>query len=469
MPKVTSLPTITSGTTATTFLVVDNRTTKRIPYANVLNSISADISNSVLVGPTGPTGPSGGPIPVGGVNGQVLVKTSSVNYEVLWKDLPSSIPVGGTIGQVLVKSSAVDYATEWALPNLSLPIGGTQGQVLLKASSNNYDATWGSADPGIPVGGDTGQVLTKSSTGNYATIWNTPTPGLPTGGGPGQILSKTSNVNYSVEWIDPPESGQSVTPTRNSFDIVTPTLANAAIENISFPAFENYVVMKIETSDPAWVRVYSDVTSRAADASRVQGADPVAGIGVIAEVITETGFLSQAITPGLIGLNLDSPVTNNVHLAIKNNSGASRPITVTITLIKLPDFTQTIVPGRASISATTAQVNADATANISLAGYKTYVLSNVQTSAPAWVRIYTNASSRAADASRNPDNDPIPGSGIIAEVTTTPSKLSQPITPGIIGFNTDSPVGNTVYIAVTNRSDITQEITVTLLLSALEV
>jgi hypothetical protein len=62
----------------------------------------------------------------------------------------------------------------------------------------------------------------------------------------------------------------------------------------------------------------------------------------------------------------------------------------------------------------------------------------------------------------------LPGSGVIAEVITTASSLTQLITPGVIGFNNDVATTTTVYLAVTNKDTVSRAIDVTLTLLQLE-
>jgi hypothetical protein len=124
--------------------------------------------------------------------------------------------------------------------------------------------------------------------------------------------------------------------------------------------------------------------------------------------------------------------------------------------------------GRASISMTTSLIANGTLARLTITGYKTYVLSKVVTSAPCWVRIYTDQSSQFSDTGRETGNDPLPGSGVIAEVITTPGFLTQLITPGVIGFNSESSPNSNIYLNVTNYSGSSQAITVTLTLLQLE-
>ena len=85
----------------------------------------------------------------------------------------------------------------------------------------------------------------------------------------------------------------------------------------------------------------------------------------------------------------------------------------------------------------------------------------VQTSAAAWVILYTDQSSRSADSGRNETTDPLPGSGVIAEVITTGAQ-TQIITPGTIGWNNEASPIATVYAKVVNKSGSTAAITVTI-------
>ena len=116
---------------------------------------------------------------------------------------------------------------------------------------------------------------------------------------------------------------------------------------------------------------------------------------------------------------------------------------------------------RTTSFATTAVIANDAAADITIVAEKTYVLHKIQTSAAAWVTLYTDTSSRTNDASRTENTDPTPGSGVIAEVITT-TGTTQPITPGTIGWNNDGTPSRNAYLKVVNKSGSSTSITVTL-------
>ena len=124
-------------------------------------------------------------------------------------------------------------------------------------------------------------------------------------------------------------------------------------------------------------------------------------------------------------------------------------------------------------SRTTAQAIAsslpnEGNANLTITAAKTYALHAIQTSHAAWVTLYTDTTSRTNDAARNETTDPLPGSGVIAEVITSDGS-KQRITPGTIGYNDDGTPSTNAYIKVVNKSGGTQNITVTLHFVKLEV
>jgi hypothetical protein len=110
----------------------------------------------------------------------------------------------------------------------------------------------------------------------------------------------------------------------------------------------------------------------------------------------------------------------------------------------------------------------NSTVNLDITGYKGYLLYKIQTSAAAWVRIYSDSASRTSDNGRSSGNDPTPGSGVIAEVITSGAETVL-VSPGAVGFNNENPVTTTIPCAVTNTSGSTQAITVTLTAVPMEV
>ena len=145
-----------------------------------------------------------------------------------------------------------------------------------------------------------------------------------TNGNPGQSL--VSDGAGNVTWQT--AAGLSSRATVSN----TSSLANDAIANVSITTPKTYVLMKVQTSHAAWVTLYSDSTSRTADASRQISVDPIPGSGVVAEVIT-TGAQTQLITPGAICFN--SAGTGTTYAKVVNKSGSTANVQVTLTYVAL--------------------------------------------------------------------------------------------------------------------------------------
>jgi hypothetical protein len=154
--------------------------------------------------------------------------------------------------------------------------------------------------------------------------------------GVSSILNKPnlSTVATSGSYDDLSNKPDILIPIRTTSSASTSSISNGASENITISASKAYVLLKVQTSAAAWITLYTDTTSRTADASRLETTDPLPGSGVIAEVITSQAT-TQNITPGTIGWNNDSTPSENIYLKVVNKSESTASITVTLTYIQL--------------------------------------------------------------------------------------------------------------------------------------
>ena len=275
MPKITLLPTITSVTNATTFVIVDNQLTKRVNYSSFLNQISTDL---LAVGFRGNTGAAGST----GTNGVGVI-------------------AGGTANQVLAKIDSANYNTKW----LTLSAVSTSG---LYSSLTGTPAAYTATSINALLDVDT---ATVAPTNGQALVWSA----------------------SSSTWKPTTVIGLSSRTTVQATTAIS--LAAAATGNYQVAGAKSYLLSKLVTSFPAWVRLYSDATSRSADASRTEGNDPLPGSGVIAEIITTSSALTQLITPGVLGFNNDTTSTSTIYLAVTNKDSVSRIITIDLTILQL--------------------------------------------------------------------------------------------------------------------------------------
>lgn len=96
---------------------------------------------------------------------------------------PSGLPEGGVQYDMLIKSSATNYDAEWVE---GIPTGGTTGQVLAKASDSNYDMEW--VDQATSSGGATSPTFVASSSASSTGTATTLSINMPTGVTEGDLV-----------------------------------------------------------------------------------------------------------------------------------------------------------------------------------------------------------------------------------------------------------------------------------------
>ena len=168
----------------------------------------------------------------------------------------------------------------------------------------------------------------------------------------------------------------------------------------------------------------------------------------------ETTTNGVTITGALTAGGLAYPTSNGTSGQVLTSDGAGNV-----------SWTAGGLQARATTSVTQSIANS-ASADVSITTPSGYALVSVETSHAAWVTLYSDTSSRTLDATRAITNDPLPGSGVLAEVITT-GAATQKVTPGIICFNSTAGQ-NTTYAKINNRSGSTNNITVTLTYITLE-
>ena len=132
-----------------------------------------------------------------------------------------------------------------------------------------------------------------------------------------------------------------------------------------------------------------------------------------------------------------------------------------------PPSAQGLSP-RGTASGTSASLAAGASGNLDINGVaKSYGILKITTSSAAWVTLYTSQTARTNDTSRAATTDPVPGSGVVAEVITS-GDTTQIISPMLCGYNDESTPVTTVYAKVRNETISATTITVTLTFVPLE-
>ena len=241
-------------------------------------------------------------------------------------------------------------SSQWVSPVGTMGIQGNVGATGATGATGPQGATGigttgatGVTGPQGATGiGTTGATGVQGATGPVLTIATSET--APVNPVPG-ALWWSSNLGTlffyyvdsdSSQWVNAVAAGTGGGGggySRTTLSGTTASIANAATGNVDITGFKSYALYKIATSNAAWVRIYTDQASRAADSSRTESTDPGLNSGVIAEVIT-TGANTIVLSPASIGFNNEPTPTTNIPIAVTNKSGSSGVITVTLTLIQ---------------------------------------------------------------------------------------------------------------------------------------
>ena len=178
--------------------------------------------------------------------------------------------------------------------------------------------------------------VTYSDTGNNRTTNGNNLDFTPQHDAPATLYYQCTSHGSMIGTINIVEFGGGST-TRGVVSGTTGSLAQNAIGNITITGHKSYLLMNVGLSTAGWFRLYTDSTSRTNDASRSVGEDPIAGSGVIAEVVTTGLSTSIKVSPFVPGGNMDSTPSTNMYVAIKNLSSTTQAITANLTILKLED------------------------------------------------------------------------------------------------------------------------------------
>lgn len=236
----------------------------------------------------------------------------------------NSLAAGDTLGRLEFRGQTGNSATISSL-------GGLGGEISFKALENFSSLVHGTKLVVTTANTGTNTTSTRLDLHNKEHIHYSDVHTFRATDG--TLLAKLTTSSFDV----------SVTATfvasglalRQTLTTVTNSVGVGSSAYLTLSAYKSYMLSKIQTSVPSWVRIYTDATSRANDVARSEYDDPVPGLGIIVEVITTAGSLTQLISPGALGFNNDSPVSNNMYLSVTNKSGASSTISVALTLLQL--------------------------------------------------------------------------------------------------------------------------------------
>jgi len=115
----------------------------------------------------------------------------------------------------------------------------------------------------------------------------------------------------------------------------TVSLNPQATTVVNFTMHPMVQIYSMTSSVSAWVRVYQSSAASTADASRLVTVDPLAGAGVVAEILTTTANQTITLNPVASSVNAESPRTSVYPVRITNNDVSATSVTVTINYVYL--------------------------------------------------------------------------------------------------------------------------------------
>jgi hypothetical protein len=285
--------------------------------------------------------------PIRELTGPQVLYYDPSGKEITWGPVPAGGSFGGGGGSDYTFNIAADDSTQITIFNgETIKIIGSNG---ISTSSDAEGNITISSDLNDGLGSgfsfDSGTGLTVMASTGAVEVFGVATSQVYIGGGSGgstsgdvnlgngtnviNFNSSTSGISYN-DLSDTP----TIIPSRTTVSEATSSLADGATDDLTIIGFKGYLLYKIETSVAAWVRIYTDTTSQTNDSSRDELTDPTPGSGVIAEVIT-TGAETVLISPGTFGFNNDGTPSTNIYLAVKNKSGGTTTVTVTLTILQV--------------------------------------------------------------------------------------------------------------------------------------
>ena len=192
---------------------------------------------------------------------------------------------------------------------------------------------------------------------------------------------------------------------------------------------------------------------------------PQASASVVGGIKVGTGLTMDAAT-GVLSANAGGYTLPTAGTGAGGDLGGVKVDGSTITIDAnsvISSSGGSTVPSIGTVNATSTSIADNDRGDLTIVGHEGYVLYKIESSHEAWIRLYVDNTTRQADKDRSEGHDPAPGSGVVAECRTSGANESVLVTPGVMGFNNDSPARTqNIYVSINNRSGSAATITVTL-------
>lgn len=148
-------------------------------------------------------------------------------------------------------------------------------------------------------------------------------------------VNKVTRTFDGTEWTLP----QSYTfveggGARKEATVSTGPLASQASEALTVALGLSFRVLKLQTSRPARVRLYSSLDARDADRDRPVDVIPSGDHGLILDALTDTDSLALRLSPQVDGSSFDPVPSQDIPCIITNEDSSDGAVSVTFTFLR---------------------------------------------------------------------------------------------------------------------------------------
>lgn len=120
---------------------------------------------------------------------------------------------------------------------------------------------------------------------------------------------------------------------------VTTEIESTGVGYTDVTGFKSYALMRVGLSHTeARVRIYTDNNSRNADVNREFGVQQTNIVGLVADIMMDSGIDYKIFAPYIIGGNFESSPTDTIYLTINNLTGVTTSLSASLTILQLESW-----------------------------------------------------------------------------------------------------------------------------------
>lgn len=147
------------------------------------------------------------------------------------------------------------------------------------------------------------------------------------------IVEKPTTGELEIAAAGGGGGGGGGTGARGTISYTTPSLTPGATDSTTLPLGASWLLLQVTATAACRVRLYRSAATRGADVGRAIGVRPIAGSGVLCDLVFAPGTLTIDLAPLVSGATTDG--TAQVAAAITNTGGTAAALTLSLSRIPL--------------------------------------------------------------------------------------------------------------------------------------